>query len=82
MMWVLIVITAHGSTAATQSSLADCDRNIARIETDGVEQAYCKSAATQDVVWFIKDGKRMIDSGAFIGSEGKSDVQATPILCL
>lgn len=64
MMWVLVVVAAHGSTATTQFSLADCNRNITLIETEGVKDAYCKSATSSDVIWFIKDGRRLIDTDA------------------
>lgn len=62
-MWVLIVVSLHGSTASTQSRLEDCERELLRIVD--VQQAYCKSAATSDTVWFIKDGRRFIEPGTF-----------------
>jgi hypothetical protein len=62
-MWVLIVISLHGSTASTQSTLSDCQRELTRVVD--AQQAYCKSAVSNDMVWLIKDGRRLIEPRAF-----------------
>ena len=62
-MWVLIVISLHGGASSTQSSLADCERELARIVE--AQQAYCQSAFSNDMVWFIKDGRHLIEPGTF-----------------
>ncbi len=57
-MWVLIVISLHGSTANTQLSLNDCQRELARVVD--AQQAYCRSLISGDTVWFIKDGRHLL----------------------
>lgn len=63
MMWVLVVISLHGSTYSTQATLNDCQYELTRVVE--AQQAYCKSATGKDTVWFIKDGRRLIEPGAF-----------------
>lgn len=60
MMWVLVILTVHGGTSSTQSSLAQCSESLRHIRTSGVRQAYCLSA-TGDQVYFIKDGKQLVE---------------------
>lgn len=62
-MWVLVVISLHGSASSTQSTLSDCQRELVRIVD--AQQAYCRSSFSRDEVWFIKDGKRLVELGAF-----------------
>lgn len=62
-MWILVVISLHGSVASTQSTLIDCQRELERVVD--AQQAYCKSAVSNDTIWFIKDGQRLIEPSAF-----------------
>lgn len=61
-MWVLVVISLHGSVSSTQSKLQDCERELARVVE--AQQAYCRSVFG-DTVWLIKDGRRLIEPGTF-----------------
>jgi hypothetical protein len=61
MMWTLIILAAGGSTAATQSSLAQCQQSFQIANRQDVREAYCLSV-TGDKVYIIKDGKSLLPS--------------------
>jgi hypothetical protein len=56
MTWVLVIIALSGGTSAsTQSSLANCEQMFRAANLADVKDAYCQSV-TGDRVWIIKDG--------------------------
>lgn len=61
MMWVLVVLTAAGGTSSTQSSLTACQLQLRSIRTSDVREAYCMAPGTSDRVYFIKDGKHLVE---------------------
>jgi hypothetical protein len=62
MMWVMVILTvAGGSISETQSSLAQCQRSLINIRTSDAREAYCMSVGTDDRVYFIKDGKQIVE---------------------
>lgn len=65
-MWILTIIALSASSSSTQSSLTACERSFELINVNGVQQAFCQSPFSGDRVWIIKDGKRLVEPGAFL----------------
>lgn len=61
MMWVLVILTIAGGSSSTQSSLAMCAQQLRMIRTSDVREAYCMSTGSSDRVYFIKDGKHLVE---------------------
>lgn len=61
MMWVLVILTVAGGSSTTMSSLTACQLHLRSIRTSDVREAYCMAPGSSDRVYFIKDGKHLVE---------------------